>query len=56
MFTSGVFNVADGLLVSSDGSDVFGLVGEEANDASADEVGTCDAYRIFHRRNVATDC
>jgi hypothetical protein len=56
MFTSAVFNDADGLLVSSDGLAVFGLAGERADDVGTDEVGACDASRIFHRISVATNC
>jgi hypothetical protein len=56
MFTSGVFNIADGLLASSNGSTIFGLAGEEADDAGTNEVGGCDACRIFHSISVATNC
>jgi hypothetical protein len=56
MFTSGVFDLADGTLVNSDGSTVFGLEGEGADDAGADEVGACAACRIFRRISIATDC
>jgi hypothetical protein len=56
MLSFGVFNVGDGLLVNSDGSAIFGLAGEGADDASSNEVGACDACRIFHRISVATNC